>query len=327
MAELELRRSGREGGRWINKRPSGEEVADWFTGEVFIHEGLDASNYVSGVTLIQAIEKSKDVGGVGPDGDPVLVDVSNIAHVPYMRVDTRIRYWHDLMALHAEEWVGVIEATPAAQLTEAGYFNAHLPPGFFRLPVPLADGKVANFVACSMRCRIFKRDGFEVRRHHEPGGKVENVYHGEIVLDAPAGTKAVNLLGKWGEDENALMKAETGAIGRALGMAGMLVLGGGIATAEDVQEARESEHITGAAAGAEAAMPPAVEAPPDEAAMRQRVTELVDTLKEADPTKLEEFRSWAKERKFPAFTDCNATQLKGCITKLERHLGVGGGAA
>jgi hypothetical protein len=189
--------------------------------------------------------------------------------------------------------------------------------------VPLSDGKVANFVACSMRCRIFLREGFEVRRHHEPGGRVENVYHGEVVLDAPAGTKAVNLVGRYGEDENALMKAETGAVGRALGMAGMLVLGGGIATAEDVQEARDNEHVSGAASGVEAAMAATAPVPLDDDALRARIVELVAQLKEQNPTALEQFQAWAKERKFPAFADCNTAQLKGCVTKLERHLGGG----
>jgi MoxR-like ATPase len=116
------------------------------------------------------------------------------------------------------------------------------------------------------------------------------------------------------------MKAETGAVGRALGFAGMLVIpGSGVATAEDMLEL--STH--NATAAAEAAVPPAVsaadavvdQAPSDEQ-MRERIQTLVEQLRSSDEPALERFQEWARGRKITLATAQGAA-LRGAIRKLE----------
>lgn len=316
--EPQLKRVGQEGGRWVNCRPAGEEIARWFEEDVFVHDGLDHKDYVNGVTLIQAIEKSKNVGGVTQDGAPVIVEVEDIVWVPYMRVDTRVRYWHDLLEKNPD-WFGTIEPVEVAKSTVEGTFNTHLPPGFFMMPIRGQDGKVSNFIGMSMRARIYKREGLVTRQIHSAGGEVEQVVEGELVLDAPPATKVVNTATRWGADENALMKAETGAVGRALGMAGILVLGGGIATAEDVLEARNSQGVSVPDAPEVQAADITAE-PMDAAAMREKIVGLTEVLKQDDPEKLAQFQAWHRERQLPILTDCNEMQLKAVMAKLERGL-------
>ncbi|WP_410960026.1 hypothetical protein, partial [Salmonella sp. SAL4434] len=47
---------GRSGNRWINYRPTAEEVGDWFQ-TVPLHEGMEHQDWLSGITLIEATEK------------------------------------------------------------------------------------------------------------------------------------------------------------------------------------------------------------------------------------------------------------------------------
>jgi hypothetical protein len=144
---------------------------------------------------------------------------------------------------------------------------------------------------------------------------------------APA-TKVVPVVAWEKVDPFAIMKAETGAVGRALGMAGMLVIpGSGIATAEDVQEAEQlpGRAMTGTSApetsdgalpeveGAEEAQEPAAlpeppaDAPPAEqppaanqedldAASDDRLRELVErdllALKNEHPEAYATMKTW-----------------------------------
>jgi hypothetical protein len=173
----------------------------------------------------------------------------------------------------------------------------NLPPGFFRLPVQDSTGKFVHFLCCSQQVRIYTAEG-------EP-----------CTIMAPAtGTKMVPLLTRWGVDENAIMKAETGAVGRALGMAGMLVLpGSGVATAEDMQEMQAAEGRPSVAV--EAQLPTA--APDDQ--IRARIAELSVQLQSDFPGRMEDLQAWAREKKID-LDDIKAHQLRGVLRALEKRI-------
>lgn len=289
-------RKGREGSRWINERPTGDDVATWFEQSVPIHDELDHSDYVSGVTIIPAKERYDTLGVREGSDEPVIGEMIALTFTPYIRVDTRIRYFWDLMAKHPE-WIGTIERVKVEQQDPA------LPEGFFHHEVTLADGnKVVRFIGCSMRV------------------KVRDIEEDRPVINAPAATKMVPVLGRYGEDVNALMKAETGAIGRALGFAGILVApGSGIATAEDMQEAI---NLAGGGAGAAPAEPvePQLPAEQDEGELRAYAEAKLTELREEYPHEFDEFREWAQSRNFKTLADIDGPQLKGVVRKLDRVL-------
>src|ERR1035437_9953486 len=49
-------RVGREGGRWLNARPTPAEFAEWFETNMNIDPALNALDYVGGVVLIPAVD-------------------------------------------------------------------------------------------------------------------------------------------------------------------------------------------------------------------------------------------------------------------------------
>jgi hypothetical protein len=296
-APIDGSRQGREGSRWINKRPTGEEVAEWFADSVPIHDGMEHADYVSGVTIIPAKERYDTIGYRGEEQTPVVGEMLALTFTPYIRVDTRIRYFWDLMERHPE-WIGTIERVPVGQQEPT------LPDGFFYQTVKKADGKEVIFIGCSMRVKV---------RHREEDTPV---------LLPPAATKMVPVLGKYGEDTNAMMKAETGAIGRALGFAGILVApGSGIATAEDMQESISLAGGAGAAPAepAEPQLPPSPE-PEDEESLRKYAEDKLIELKDKYPHSFEEFQEWAQSRKFRTLADVDGPALKGLVRKLDTTL-------
>jgi hypothetical protein len=298
---VEIARKGQEGGRWVNVRPTGEEIAAWFKDNCELAEGLEHDDYVQGITLIQTTENIDVAVGANEDGTPLIAEQRHVIYVPYMKVETRVKYWHDLLALHPD-WQGAFEPVTTARLDVEGYFNLNLPDHFFRLPVRVSENKVAQFIGCSMRACIYRR------------GSDERVLYG------PPGTKLVNLLGRYGEDPNAVMKAETGAIGRALGMAGILVIpGSGVATAEDVQEAQAAERVS--ATGPEAsALPDETGTVTSKETLVNMSLGLLSRLGSADPEKLKAFQEWARGRGFTSLNDLDELALRGVVTKLEREL-------
>lgn len=295
MTEVEgiTRRRGREGSRWINERPTGEEVAAWFTENVPMHEGMDPADFIGGVTIIPAKEKYDAIRGYNEQtGAPILQEMQALTFTPYLRVDTRVRYFWAWMEKHPD-WLGVIErvATPEQ--------DPHLPIGFFYQTVTRADGKEVRFIGCCMRVAVYKREGTEE------------------VFSAPAATKMVPVLNRFGEDVNAMMKAETGAIGRALGFAGILVApGSGIATAEDVQESMGLSQGAGATEPQEPQLPPE----PSEQELRQIASDRLNELQERSPQAFEQFSEWAQSRDYKSLADIDVPQLKGVIRKLDRVL-------
>lgn len=314
QAQAPERRQGREGSRWLNERPTGTDVADWFEENVALHEGLAHKDYVSGVTLIQQTEKTREVIAWSPENRPVTGEVSNIVYVPYAKVEARVKYFQDLMRVNGDEWVGFIEPVPVA-----GFET--LPPGFFMFKVPTDGGRAVIYVCCSMKVTVYKRGSIEYVEVPQAVGRSSVERRGEIVIDAPPGTKMIPTLGKYGPDPNALMKAETGAVGRALGLAGMLVIPGtGIATAEDLAEAealaRTPQQPVEPETPTEARSPQEVLTE-----LRQQAATSIAALKQEDPDRFEAFRAWAAERGVRKVAEIeDEPMLRGLATKVEREL-------
>lgn len=332
-----------EGSRWINRRPTGEEVAEWFAANVKIHEGLDPADYVGGIVLIGGTEKMK-VAKQAQGGSLQIVEEERLAYTPYAKVETRVKYFWDLMALKSDEWVGVIEPVQMAQLEEPGLVNRNLPPGFYRVPVRKPDDSFVHYVGCSMRVVIYKAGTVEWKpRGVWPSGSGvwsgggsppdpterelqvarhlrEEVLRGIPVAIYPPATKMVSTLTQFGKDDPfSLMKAETGAVGRALGMAGMLVIpGSGIATAEDMHEAQAGASGVGVGEQAtlDAPLPPQVE----EVDVRDQIKEKLVTLQSTNTEGYERVAAWAKERKLD-LDNPKETQLRGLLLQLQRALG------
>lgn len=277
--------STREGSRWINTKPSSEELAAWFK-DVKLHEGLDHADYIGGITVIDNKENR---------GKPN----ERIVYTPYPQVDIRIRYFHDLMT--ARDWIGVIEPVRAPRVKGEHLTNEHLPDWFFKSPVVGINGKITSFIGCAMRVRIFEKNS--------QGGR------GPEISTAPPGTKVVPMLGPYGPDQHAMARAETGAVGRALGMAGMLVLpGSGIATAEDIHEALNTQPTVAT---------PSL--PSSEAATREMGLDLKDIAAalrqqlEEQPAKADELDAWAREKNID-LNNVADDQLRIVVRQMERKL-------
>lgn len=319
MADGEdARRVGQEGSRWYNEIPSGKELGDWFKANVDLHEGLEAEHYVQGVTLIPGVEKAKAV--VGWQGkNPVIEQTENLVYTPYAKVETRVKYFHDLMALKPE-WLGMIEPVKTEKQSAA------LPPGFFPFVVATDADSVVRYICCTMKVTVWERDGFDEKRVlvDSRKGLYETRRTGKKLIDAPPATKMIGTLGRYGADDFSLMKAETGAVGRALGMAGMLVIPGtGIATAEDLQEAQAIEgrpqNRTPAGEGAETP-----DAQPEQTVedLRQQAILVVSTLKSEFPERFESaFKTWAASRNIGEVAKItDPLILRGLATKAENEL-------
>lgn len=313
------KRLGREGNRWVNERPSGEEISKWFTENVPIDERLDAKNYVAGVTLIPTNEKSKEVVGWDAGNSALFQDVWDLVLTPYMRVETRVKYFHDLMALDGH--LGVIAPV---ELPEQ---DPRLPVGFF--PTAISSGpdgnKVVRYVGCTMKVTVYKKGSLKEEKVllNTRRGEYEMVRRGTILLDGTPATKVVPVLSYDKPDTYALMKAETGAVGRALAMAGMLVIPGtGLASAEDVLEIDPRNTPTEEVA---AELPDdfepveAVAASASEEELRESAKGIIEELGEFPPT-LAEFKAWAKERGYERLSEVTSPALRGLVRKAENML-------
>lgn len=363
-------RKGREGARWINERPTPEDFAAWAKDNIKLPEGMEIDAYLGGIVLIPQVDKkAKYVVGFNNQGEPMIGERPEMVYIPYAKVEARVQFFWDLCELNSERWVGVIEPinTPrppidmvseviresqeagetvgdAAERLEAmiereirkpsatAAIVHQLPPGFFLMPAPV-DGQHVYYLCCSYRAAIYEKPYTSDSKPIREG----------------RGTKQVALLTMgWRDknrvlvvDDNVIMKAETGAIGRALGAAGIFTIpGSGIATAEDVQEAlaagetAASPEGAGPAAPAEppapraaaqAAAPTAAEEPAtnreitDEEAL-DRCRAIVSGLQEDFPDAYEAFGQWCSRRR-PKITDLAALKgpaLRGVLTKLER---------
>lgn len=324
--ELE-RREGREGNRWINKRPTAEEVATWWGEAVKAPEGLDVADYVGGVTIIEGSEKSKEMVGFKDDNTPQYTDLYNAVYTPYVKVETRVQFWHDLLALKAEEWQGYLGPVPQAS------WEDKLPPGFSIMRVAVDRDRESRFVCSTMKVTVYKRGTVKwVEHRNVQTGEMERIRDGEIIIDAPPATKMIPLLSS-GADPMSLMKAETGAIGRALGFAGILIVpGAGVATAEDMREAqaleaqvasaREGGEETPPAAEGKARLDAGVEPTHDELVARAEA--LIARLKAEFEPEHTAFIAWIKERGFTGkVSERKDADLKQIIKKAEADLAAG----
>jgi hypothetical protein len=156
-------RRGQDGSRWVNYRPTGAEVRDWFANNVPIEPELKTElgidRYVTGVTLIQSSEKQQAVIGFSEDtGLPLWREERHVVYTPYIRVDTRLLYFYDLCKLKG--WHGSIVPVEVMRVDnpESAYFNAHLPKGFFVYRVKRDANQVVTFIGCSMIVTIFGED-------------------------------------------------------------------------------------------------------------------------------------------------------------------------
>jgi hypothetical protein len=299
---------GRVGSRWINYRPSAEEVADWFQ-TVRLHEGMEHQDWLSGITLIEATEKHDHITGFASDGRPqVMKDVESLHLIPYPRVDARVAYFNRLMEL-TEDWTGFILPVPAAD-------PKGMAVGFYAMKVALPDGKLVSAVCYTARILVIEGE-VVWEPEVDPDGVERRYPHGDVILAGAHGTKSVPLVDRWGRfDANAVMKAQTGGVGRALGYAGMLVIPGtGVATAEDMREAQDQGSIPGSPSAAPDA---AEERPSGDLALRAEAVEIIGLLKERHPEALAEFQAWAKERKFRKLSEIQGPALKGLVRKLQK---------
>jgi hypothetical protein len=355
MAPEEQQAAVQEGSRWLHAKPTGAEFAAWFNENVPVHDGLDASKYVGGVTLISATEKVK-LTKFKQNGDPYTHEVEHAVFIPYAKVETRVKYFRDLMEAKADEWIGVIRPADVQRYADVEqmqrrFFNGHLPPGFFIHPQTWFASQKENvslYIGYAAEVLVYRKDDW-----FEKGHDAHPVISG-------FGTKAVPAQKNY-PDDTALMKAETGAVGRALGMAGMLVIpGSGVATAEDVQEAQASETVTPQASpeatpatvAAVATTTHAPEAPaaatqapaqatttapegqpvpqagageePSDEDMRQAVAAMISRLESEHPETLERFRAWYREqsqqRNMGELHTLQGPALRGIVRRLERAL-------
>jgi hypothetical protein len=352
-------RKGREGARWINQRPTSEEFATWARDNITIADGLEIEDYLGGIVLIPATEaKSKYVAGFDAKGEPLIVERPELVYVPYAKVETRLQYYWDLLALNEEKWIGVVEPItterpelamlaevitdlpgeeeeiPAALQKREIFKPAtiaaivhQLPPGFFLMPVPIGDNYTYS-LGCSYRVAIYRLGADADARPIREGRGTKQVALVTLGWGEQRGQKVPKV------DENALMKAETGAIGRALGAAGIFTIpGSGIATAEDMIDAAAGGNAVptdapaegaGPAAPAEAAAPrqqaqARTEEPTDEQVLEE-VKGIVAALQEDFPEAYEAFGTWCNGRR-PKITDLGSLKgpaLRGVHIKLKK---------
>lgn len=308
---------GQEGSRWINARPTGPEVAEWFK-TIKLHDNMEHENYVNGIVLISATEDI-DLVLEDPNGNKALGKRSQIVYTPYPKVETRVAYYLDWLAAHPD-LVGRIEPVkvkPTPALT-AVPSSEGLPPGFFYNAVKHEKG-ITVYICYAARVVVYEKQGYA----DMIGGKETMP-----VLDA-TGTKQVPLL-RYPDraDDNAMMKAETGGKGRALGFAGMLIVpGAGVATAEDMQEAQGQGGAPVSEEEAEAApLPPgdpaeaARQVEEGEAKLRADAEATIKTLKADFPAAWETITEWARSRNYTRLGDLNGPALKGFARKLEKTL-------
>jgi hypothetical protein len=345
-------RRGREGGRWINERPTSEEFGRWFGENMKLDPALDAANYVGGVVLIPAVDnKAKYVTGYQHNGRPIIEEGEELSYIPYAKVETRINYFWDLMDVHEDAWVAEVEHVKldrlpvdigeAVQVVEEEGKRTEttrparpdalttlvhqMPQGYSLLSIPAGQG-YSHFLCCTIRVSIYRKgeDGAPVGRPLRTG----------------RGTKQVALLkGGYGNrqpyaDDSSMMKAETGALGRALGFAGVFVIpGSGVATAEDMQEQMvggvvptsqepaepPAEGDTGPAAPEVAPVRTEAErSADDEAKLKAKAIELWRALQEAHPEKAQEFPTWANSRGLRSLNEAQGNVLRGVVRKLEK---------
>lgn len=282
--------SRQEGCRWIDNPPTGAEFATWFEANVPLHDGMKHSDYVNGIALIPNMEKVRFTTLDG-QGNQVVEERERLVFSPYPQVETRVRYFWDWC--RRNDYLGEIAPVRPGKQPDG------LPEGVFTTRMPDGRGAEVILLCASYQVGVFVRDE-KIR-----GGK------GAPVMQPPLGSKHVKALGKFGPDVNASMRAQTGAIGRALGFAGMLVVpGAGVSSAEDMIDLATAEptipspppvdapvSVAGPELAAQEPTNPVTAPAPmyAEADMEAVVKQLLGELAQNESAD-KEFRAWAAER-------------------------------
>jgi hypothetical protein len=336
------------GSRWLHAEPTEEQVKDWFNSQK-LHTDMMHEPYYGGIVLIGAKEKYNRTYQ-NASGAWFVREEERAVFVPYVKVDTRVAYFWTLVQImniraattpeSEDKYIGVIEPVPQRVIRNAAspYYNEHLPEGFF---IWAASGSANNstnrYVCAQWRVAIYERQSYARKLKGE---------HATPVLQG-IGTKQTTQAKNY-PDDNALMKAETGAIGRALGVAGILVVGTGIATAEDIQEsiaAANTPIVNREGVPVDVnSLPPVVGADEDlhgqridgpdvgpavadaqspqdvDTELRERAGVLSAELKQYPEAWAKYLHWYQEERKFPSILDLTGPALKGALVKLERAL-------
>lgn len=309
MADEQQIEAVREGSRWRYGRPSSDEVGAWFA-TAPLDEGMTHADFIAGIVLIPATEKVKrQVPGRAP-GTFSTQDSFELTYTPYVRVDTRVTYFRKLAA--KRELVSVIEPAEVPQIASGPLANVHMPDGYWWYITSGASDAV-RYLCCTMRVAHYRPDDWFGAEADTNGGRAKKL---QPVLFGVS-TKQVSPT-----DPNALAKAETGAIGRALGVAGILVIGTGIATAEDMTELDAGPVQQGAA------LPAAeVEAVESEEQLNERCLGLQARLKEDYPDGWAKFAAWWQERRgregWNTLNDAPIEVRRGVATRMEELLAEG----
>lgn len=318
----------REGARWINYKPTAEQFAAWFERNAPIDERLQASKYVGGMVLIPAVDnKVKYIQSFGANGVPVIAEKTELAYIPYPKVEARIEYFWDLMDARKDEWIGIVEPVRQRSMEGTGglaKMQHALPEGFTIFSVPQGDG-YTHFLVCTYRVAVYERETYVERISR--GNPAQPVREG-------IGSKQVPFLkggrnNSW-PDPDAIMKAETGAKGRALGFAGILnIPGAGVATAEDMLEslgatATAAQPSPDATGGPE--LPPAAGEPRTEPERREQtraemISTLASTIQELHDDYPAAYAGWTEflqQRRLRSIEDADDATLKGLVKKAEK---------
>lgn len=306
----------REGSRWRHHRPPATEIADWFKDQP-LDEGMEHGDFLGGVLLIPQSEK---VTARRADGqrDERYEDV----FIPYMQTGTRIAYFRRL-AEH-RELIPVTSAVevPRVKNPASAYFNGNMEDGYWWHVVMDSAGQPVRFLCCTMRVALYEPTTYSQK------------YRGEESSPVLEGRSTKQVAG--GPDVNQLAKAQTGAVGRALGLAGILTLGTGVATAEDMLEllgpAGAALPSPDAATLPESVAPAATEAPAADPAeqhrrLREQAVELQSRMQVEAPPAWTTFAAWwqerSKEEGWKQLSDVPLESLKGVVARMERELAEG----
>lgn len=299
-----------EGARWRWHRPSSEAVAEWFS-SVPLDEEMPHSDYIGGVVLIPGSEKVKHQTERGQ------VERYEMVYTPYVQIGTRVAYFHRLAA--KRDLISVIEAmeVPRSTNPESPYFNGNMATGLWWHIVE-GDRGPGRFLCATARVALYEREAWLACK--------EGDARPLPVLEA-TGTKQVG----GGFDPNGIAKAQTGAIGRALGVAGVLVIGTGIATAEDMLELESGDSGRAAPAPSLPSVPteiapgepPAPSSPKEQLdQLRSRAQALAVQMQEQDPPDAwREFQGWWQERQrvegWKSLEDVPVDPLAGIVARMQ----------
>lgn len=332
--QMEVVPSVREGSRWRHGAPTADEVATWFK-EQPLHDGMQHQPYMGGVVVIGQNEKVKKTLLRPSDGVPYVEEVEEAVFTPYVKVETRISYFRDYVAANPD-WRATVLPVPVKVIDNptSAYFNAHLPEGY-SIHAIRDNQEVTYYICYTVEIAVWEAQGYADRLAGKAAAPVMQA----------VGTKQVPMKRRY-PDDNCMMKAQTGAVGRSLGFLGMLVVGTGVATVEDVLESASADYAQPSAAAelppvvdregapvaqAPPAAPVAAQAPeaavPDQTppegedeALRKQALALQAEMERDFPDTWQAYREWYASRDFGRLADLSGPALKGAVTKLERDL-------